>query len=82
MPKTALIPDVTGQDGSYLARLVAKMVGFDGELAFDASKPDGTPRKLLDVTRLNQMGWTSQISLRDGLKASYADFLLTSVAAQ
>ena len=65
-----------------LAKLIAEVVGFEGELAFDASKPDGTPRKLLDVTRLNQMGWTSQISLRDGLKASYAEFLLTSVAAQ
>ena len=65
-----------------LAKLIAEVVGFEGELAFDASKPDGTPRKLLDVTRLNQMGWTSQISLRDGLKASYADFLLTPVAAQ
>ena len=65
-----------------LAKLIAEVVGFEGELAFDASKPDGTPQKLLDVTRLNRMGWTSQISLRDGLHASYAEFLLTSVAAQ
>jgi GDP-L-fucose synthase len=57
------------------ARTVADVVGFEGELEFDASKPDGTPRKLLDVSRLHALGWRAKTSLRDGLAASYADFL-------
>ncbi len=58
-----------------LAREIATVVGFKGELAFDTSKPDGTPRKLLDVSRMNALGWRAKTPLRAGLKAAYADFL-------
>ena len=58
-----------------LAELVAKTVGFKGALKFDASKPDGTPRKLLDVGRLFSLGWRPTIGLDDGIKAAYLDFL-------
>ncbi|MDE2219717.1 MAG: GDP-L-fucose synthase [Gammaproteobacteria bacterium] len=55
-----------------LAALVGRVVGFEGELVFDASKPDGTPRKLLDVTRLAALGWRASTSLEDGLRSTYA----------
>jgi GDP-L-fucose synthase len=58
-----------------LAETVADVVGYQGEIAFDASKPDGTPRKLMDVGRLNAMGWTAPTSFAVGLKQAYADFL-------
>lgn len=58
-----------------LARLVAEMVGFTGGIEFDASKPDGTPRKLLDCSKLSDLGWQPSIGLRDGIAAAYADFL-------
>ncbi len=63
----------TGKDIaiSELAALIAEVVGFDGTLTFDPSKPDGTPRKLLDVSRLTALGWTPSTSLRDGLTATY-----------
>jgi GDP-L-fucose synthase len=54
-----------------LAGLVCEVVGFTGELAFDPSKPDGTPRKLMDVGKLNAMGWAPRIGLREGLAATY-----------
>ena len=57
-----------------LAGLVGKVVGFDGELVFDTSKPDGTPRKLMDVSRLNGMGWRAATTLRSGLADAYRDF--------
>jgi GDP-L-fucose synthase len=57
-----------------LARLIADIVGWTGEFVFDRSKPDGTPRKLLDVSRLTALGWTPSISLREGLTHAYADF--------
>jgi GDP-L-fucose synthase len=57
------------------AHLVARVVGYQGELVFDTSKPDGTPRKLLDVSRLTSLGWTSRISLEDGLADTYRWFL-------
>ncbi len=56
-----------------LAETVCNVVGFDGELVFDASKPDGTPRKLLDVSRLRDMGWRARIGLADGVAATYSD---------
>lgn len=67
----------TGTDVTIaeLAKMVADAVGFEGELAFDRSKPDGTPRKLLDVQRLHDLGWRAAIDLRDGLQSAYADFL-------
>jgi GDP-L-fucose synthase len=67
----------TGTDLSIaeLARLVAETVGYDGGIEFDASKPDGTPRKLLDVSRLHALGWTARIELATGLGATYAWYL-------
>lgn len=57
-----------------LAEMVREVVGYQGEIEFDTSKPDGTPRKLLDVTRLNALGWRARTLLSDGLRAAYADF--------
>ena len=54
-----------------LAELVAEVVGYRGELVFDTTKPDGTPRKLLDVSRIHALGWKAQIGLRDGLTETY-----------
>ena len=58
-----------------LAQAIFDTVGFRGKLAFDLSKPDGTPQKLLDVTRARSLGWSANISLREGLSRTYADFL-------
>jgi len=58
-----------------LAELVQKVVGFEGEILFDPSKPDGTMRKLLDVSKLNKLGWKSKIDLSDGVKAVYEGYL-------
>jgi GDP-L-fucose synthase len=57
------------------AQLVADVVGYRGKIEFDTSQPDGTPRKLLDVSRINALGWRATIPLRDGLARMYADFL-------
>jgi len=64
--------DLTIRD---LAELVADVVGFEGTLTFDTSKPDGTPRKLLDVSRLRDLGWTPRIGLREGVQDTYRWFL-------
>ncbi|MBN4856105.1 GDP-L-fucose synthase [Citrobacter portucalensis] len=58
-----------------LAQTIAQVVGYKGRVVFDASKPDGTPRKLLDVTRLHQLGWYHEISLETGLASTYQWFL-------
>lgn len=58
-----------------LAELVARVVGFEGTLKFDASKPDGTPRKLLDVSRMKRLGWSSRIGMEEGVGLAYRDFL-------
>jgi len=65
-----------GEDISIadLAHLIAEIVGFNGRLDFDRSKPDGTPRKLMDVSRINRLGWTAQIPLEEGIKGVYQDF--------
>jgi len=67
----------TGKDITIaeFARLVADVVGYRGRIEFDPSRPDGTPRKLLDVSKLTALGWTAKTSLREGLAATYADFL-------
>ena len=66
-----------GEDVSIkeLAEIVKETVGFAGELKFDSSKPDGTPRKLLDVTKLNKAGWRAKINLVEGVKSTYQWFL-------
>jgi GDP-L-fucose synthase len=63
-----------------LAILVKQVVGYKGEIIFDTSKPDGTPRKLMDVARLNKLGWSAPTSLLAGLTRAYTDFLNTYVA--
>jgi len=65
-----------GEDISIadLARKIAAVVGYTGDFAFDSTKPDGTPRKLVDVTRLNALGWQAQTSLDEGLVRTYADY--------
>jgi GDP-L-fucose synthase len=66
-----------GEDISIreLAELVCEIVGFDGKLSWDNSKPDGTPRKLLDVSKLRNLGWRPSITLRDGIASTYKWFL-------
>jgi GDP-L-fucose synthase len=66
----------TGQDCTIreLAETVAKVTGFEGQLKWDSSKPDGTPRKLLDVSRLESLGWKAEIGLEDGLSSTYEWF--------
>src|SRR5712692_2312747 len=70
-----------GEDVSIreLAELICDVVGFDGELSWDKAKPDGTPRKLLDVSKLRALGWTPRIPLRDGIVQTY-DWFLKNVA--
>jgi GDP-L-fucose synthase len=65
-----------GEDVSIreLASLVAKIVGFENDIAFDPSKPDGTPRKLLDVSVLTALGWRPRVKLHDGLRQTYEHF--------
>lgn len=74
----------TGEDLTIreLAELVCKVVGFEGELVFDASRPDGTPRKLLDVARINALGWRAQTGLEEGIRRTYEtvrDLFLASI---
>lgn len=66
----------TGQDVTIaeLAQTIARVTGFRGRIMFDASKPDGTPRKLLDVTRIRALGWQPRIGLEEGLRSTYAWF--------
>jgi GDP-L-fucose synthase len=67
----------TGEDVSIreLAELICEIVGFEGELAWDANKPDGTPRKLLDISKIRRLGWSPSISLREGIARTYEWFL-------
>jgi len=67
----------TGEDITIadFARLIAEVVGYRGEIVFDPARPDGTPRKLLDVSRINALGWRATTPLREGLRGMYADFL-------
>jgi GDP-L-fucose synthase len=58
-----------------LAKLISKIVGYEGEIRWDTSKPDGTPRKLLDVSRLKKLGWNYKISLEDGIRSTYKWYL-------
>lgn len=76
-PQQGFVNIGTGEDLTIaeLAQLVGRVVGYQGAIGFDASKPDGTPRKLLDVSRLASMGWKSSTGLEDGLRRTYAWFL-------
>jgi GDP-L-fucose synthase len=67
----------TGTDISIkaLAEMVKNIVGFEGALVWDSSKPDGTPRKLMDVSKLHGLGWHHQIELEQGIALAYQDFL-------
>jgi GDP-L-fucose synthase len=67
----------TGEDINIaeFARVVAAAVGYNGGISFDPSRPDGTPRKLLDVVRLSKLGWRAQTSLKDGIKLAYEAYL-------
>jgi GDP-L-fucose synthase len=63
-----------------LAELVCDVVGFRGRLEFDATKPDGTPRKLLDTARMNRLGWRAGVGLREGIARAYGDFLASAAS--
>ena len=67
----------TGKEISIkaLAELIAEIIGYDGKILWDTSKPNGTPRKLLDVSKATALGWTYKTELRDGIKLAYEDFL-------
>jgi GDP-L-fucose synthase len=79
--KVPLINIGAGKDLSIreLAEVVAAVVGYRGQFVQDASKPDGTPRKLLDTSRMRALGWEAKIELREGLAEAYRDFLARSV---
>jgi len=66
-----------GEDLSIkdLAELIKEVIGYEGNISFDSSKPDGTPRKLMDVSKLHALGWKHKINLREGIKLAYEDFL-------
>ena len=67
----------SGEDLSIrdLALLIKEIVDFKGELRFNPEKPDGTPRKLMDVSKIKSLGWKPAVSLADGIRIAYADFL-------
>ncbi|HTN22165.1 MAG TPA: GDP-L-fucose synthase [Pelobium sp.] len=67
----------TGEDLTIkdLALIIKEIIGFKGELVFDSSKPDGTPRKLMDVSKLHSKGWKHKVGLKEGIKLAYEDFL-------
>lgn len=72
-----------GEDISIadLAGLICEVVGFEGNLVFDRSKPDGTPRKLMDVSKINELGWSAEIPLREGIEQVYQDYTSALVKA-
>ncbi|MEO7119528.1 MAG: GDP-L-fucose synthase, partial [Ginsengibacter sp.] len=67
----------TGEDLTIrdLAELIKNIVGYPGDIIWDSNKPDGTPRKLMDVSKANSLGWVHEISLEEGIKKTYSDFL-------
>lgn len=67
----------TGEDVSIgeLAAIVSEIIGYEGKITFDTTKPDGTPRKLMDVSKLHTLGWKHKIDLKEGIKLAYQDFL-------
>jgi GDP-L-fucose synthase len=71
-----------GEDLSIraLAEMIGEIVGYEGQLVFDESKPDGTPRKLMDVSKLKSMGWSPKIGLREGIRSVYEGYFMQEVA--
>jgi GDP-L-fucose synthase len=67
---------------SELAGMIARIIGFTGEIVFDPSKPDGTPRKLMDISKLAEMGWKPRIGLEEGIHLAYKDFLSQPIREQ
>ena len=65
----------------HAARLVGEVVGYSGQIKFDRSRPDGSPRKLIGSTKLSALGWHAKVSLKEGLQAMYQDFLKNKCAA-
>jgi GDP-L-fucose synthase len=67
----------TGEDVSIkeLANIIKNVIGYEGEFRFDTTKPDGTPRKLLNVEKINKLGWKAETDLKTGIKLTYQDFL-------
>lgn len=74
----------TGKELSIkeLTEIVAKVVGFEGEIVWDKTKPNGTPRKLLDVSKVKSLGWTYSTELEDGIRLAYSDFLNNPIRAE
>lgn len=74
----------TGKELSIreLTELTAKVIGYEGEILWDTDKPDGTPRKLLDVSKLEKLGWTYKTELEDGIRLAYEDFLNNPMRAE
>ena len=71
--------------GAYdkeLTELVAKVIGYTGEIRWDTSKPNGTPRKLLDVSKAEKLGWKYKTELEDGIRLAYHDFLTNEMRAE
>jgi GDP-L-fucose synthase len=67
---------------SELAQAVAKATGYQGGISFDSSKPDGAPRKWMDSSRLNQLGWTAKVDLSLGLRQAYQEMLEQKITAE
>ena len=65
-----------------LTELVAKIIGYTGEICWDTSRPNGTPRKLLDVSKATSLGWTYKTELEEGIRLSYEDFLNNPMRAE
>ena len=83
-PQTAPLVNIgagTDQTIAEMAALIAEVLGYAGKFVYDASKPDGTPRKLLDVSRMNALGWQAKTGLREGIARAYRDFLARNAAA-
>ena len=72
----------TGEDLTIkaLAEMIKEIVGYSGELKWNTEKPDGTPRKLMDVSRLHKLGWKHRIGLREGITAVYEEFAKSELA--
>ena len=79
MLETHDIQDISVKE---LTELVAKVVGYTCEIKWDTTKPNGTPRKLLDVSKATNLGWTYKTELEDGLRLSYEDFLNNPMRAE